>query len=113
MSDNNLTSNEKSRLVSMMDHKQATEYDEALYTLLTQASGPFPHEVDDRTRRAISKYVRGAWSHLKDQGERDGCSADEIAMGAMTEILFIGHESGRLMQRPLATRVNNPSQEAD
>ena len=113
MNDNNLTSNEKSRLVSTMDHKQATEYDEALYTLLTQASAPFPHEVDDQTRRAISKYVRGAWFHLKDQGERDGQSTDEIAMGAMTEILFIGHELGRLMHRPLSTRDNNPSHEVN
>ena len=113
MSDNNLTNLEKTKLVSTMDHRQAADYDEMLYKLLTQAEPPYPHEVDDRSRRAISKYVMGAWPHLKSLGERDGDSIDEIAMGAMTETLIIGFKLGRRMRKSLTAVPDKPSREGD
>ena len=111
MSDNSLSNLEKARVISVMDHVQTDDFDGMLYALLTKAEPPYPHEVNDRTRRAISKYVMGAWPHLKSQGDRDGCSIDEIAMGAMTETLLIGYELGRQLQKPLTAAIVKPNRE--
>ena len=69
MSDNNLTNFEKSKLVAAGDHTQKTNYDEILYKLLSKTKPPSPHEIDDRSRRAITKYIMETWPILKDEGE--------------------------------------------
>ncbi len=108
MSDNNLTSLDKTALLASMDYQQATTYDAAFYSLLVQAEPPFPHEIDDAIRRAVAKYMQKSWPFLKSLGQQDECDIDATAMGAMTEMFFIGYELGRRMRKPLTAGVNKP-----
>jgi len=106
MNKSELTPSEKTTLLSSLDHHQPSSYDESLYQVLKQAEPPFPHEVDDPIRRAISKYIRESWDELRSLGVRDGNGIDATAMGAMTEMLFIGYGLGRSLQKPLFHEVN-------
>lgn len=108
MNDNNLTNVEKTRLVSTMDCRQITDYDEILYNLLSWTKPPFPHEIDDGSRRAISKYVMETWPILKALGEQEGNGIDATAMGAMTDTLLIGYELGRMLSKPLILGPEKP-----
>ncbi len=101
MNDNNLTNYEKTKLVVVGDHAQKTNYDEVLYELLSQTTPPLPHEIDDRSRRAITKYIMETWPILKNEGEQWEHTIDETAMGAMTQVLIIGYELGRELRKPL------------
>ena len=108
MNDNDLTNYEKLKLVAAGDHAQKTDYDEMLYELLSQAKPPFPHEIDDRSRRAITKYIMETWPSLKNEGEMWEHTVDETAMGAMTQVLIIGYELGRMLRKPLLLEADKP-----
>lgn len=103
MANGDLTKLEMAGLTAFKDSRQSDDYDTEFYQLLLAIAPPDILEMDERIRRAITKYIKEAWEeHLV------GCFAEGLDEGctgraAMNISFLIGYELGRELQRPLTS----------
>lgn len=99
MSQDELTEEEKAGLLGSVDARLQNDYDERFYADILNTRIPNVEDLSDRTRRAITKYIRSFWEEIKE--ELQGEDIDIIALTALTEVFLKGMSS---LKRP---GVNN------
>lgn len=99
MAKDELTPDEKATLLGHVDVKLRSDYDERFYSDLCDITTPVLDKVNDRSRRAIIKYVTAMWKDYKDVSpEFDN---DTKFLAALTEALLKGYELGRKRKHPI------------
>ncbi|MDP2730487.1 MAG: hypothetical protein Q8O55_08385 [Dehalococcoidales bacterium] len=113
MADNTLTHRDKARLIAATDVRSNEGMNEALYRALKSMPEPLPEQLDGRTRRAITAFVRETWAGLATVAASNNQGSAAMTMGAMTEMLITGYELGRQLQKPFTALANSPVREVD
>ena len=99
MEKDELTLDEKATLLGHVDVRLRADYDDDFYNDLCSTNIPILDEVNDRSRRAIIKYVTAMWHDYKDDSpEFDN---DTKFLAALTEALIKGYELGRKRKLPI------------
>ena len=99
-----LTSEEKATLLAIVDSTCRDDYDEEFYELLLKPDVPKIEDLDDRIRRAITKFVSGYYENVMMYLLED-TSPDEAAIKAgLATCLLRGYKLGKELRRPLTTK---------
>jgi len=93
MEKDELTLDEKATLLGHVDARLCADYDDDFYNDLCSTNTPIIDEVNDRSRRAIVKYITAMWHDYKDVSTE--FDDDTKFMAALTEALLKGYELGR------------------
>ena len=99
MEKDELTLDEKATLLGNVDARSRADYDERFYNDLCAIDTPIMDKMEDRSRRAIIKYVLAMWKDYKEVSpEFDN---DTKFLAALTEALLKGYELGRKRKHPI------------
>lgn len=90
MSQDELTEEEKAGLLGYVDAINRNDYDERFYADIRDTRIPNMENLNDRTRRAIIKYIDSFWEETKKEFQGD--DPDIIALTALTEVFLKGYE---------------------
>jgi len=108
MAEDELTHSEKVTLIANIDARQQDDYDEVFYELLMSQRTLGVLEVDDRIRRAITKFARNYSQHLINDIFEADVSLARVSEVSLTVGFLRGYELGRKLCRPLALKETEP-----
>lgn len=104
MSEDNLSTVDKVRLLATMDAQHPNNFDAEFLALLLTCEPPTPDVCNDRKRRAIMKFVNAYWENQKGVSQALDMDNDTIVKAGLHYMLTLGYELGRKLRSPLTRK---------
>lgn len=96
-----LTPDDRATLLAHIDGKSLDDYDERLYNALRNTSVLVLDEINDRSRRAICKYITVLWHEYDEYSQFD---SETKVFAALSEVFFKAYELGYSRKHRISPR---------